>query len=234
MTYSDLKGLPVSTSSADALAAYERGLDLFLRWRGGAMDALNAAVKADPAFVLAHCARALIAWRMGQVAVASDAHRHVMALADRAMDERERLHVRAVDALETGDREGAQALGMALAYRNTLRYELKKAHTVDEAVEQTKTRLPWITTPDLLTVWAVAFGLKDEIDDLIKETFAEARQSGSAMWAPTWYAGASGISSVGNLASSMGSVSTAPSSSSGGGYGGGGGGGGGGGAGGGF
>jgi tetratricopeptide (TPR) repeat protein len=110
MAYSDLKGLPVSTSSADALAAYERGLDLFLRWRGGAMDALNAAVKADPGFLLAHCARALIAWRMGQVAVASDAHRHVMALADRAADDRERLHVRTVDALETGDREGAQGL----------------------------------------------------------------------------------------------------------------------------
>ncbi|HUQ43050.1 MAG TPA: TPM domain-containing protein [Candidatus Limnocylindria bacterium] len=130
--------------------------------------------------------------------------------------------------------DGARALGMALAYRNTLRYELKAAHTVDQAVEQTKTRLPWITTPDLLTVWAVAFGLKDEIDDLIKETFATAQQSGSGMWAPTWYAGAGGISSVGNLASSMGSISTAPSSSSGGGYGGGGGGGGGGGAGGGF
>ena len=66
------------------------------------------------------------------------------------------------------------------AYRNTLRYELKRAHTVDEAVEDTKTRLPWITTPDLLTVWAVAFGLKDEIDDLIRETFETARQTGSA------------------------------------------------------
>ena len=75
MAYSDLKGLAVSTSSSEALHAYERGLDLFLRWRGGAMDALNAAVKADPRFVLAHCARALIAWRMGQVAVASSAHR---------------------------------------------------------------------------------------------------------------------------------------------------------------
>jgi len=63
MAYSDLKGLAVSTSSSAALHAYERGLDLFFRWRGGAMDALNAAVKADPRFVLAHCARALIAWR---------------------------------------------------------------------------------------------------------------------------------------------------------------------------
>lgn len=124
--------------------------------------------------------------------------------------------------------EGARALGMALAYRNTLRYELKRAHTVDEAVEQTQTRLPWITTPDLLTVWAVAFGLKDEIDDLIRETFETAKQTGAAVWAPAWYAGSSGIGSVGNLASSIGSISTTATSSSGSGYGGGGGGGGGG------
>jgi uncharacterized membrane protein YgcG len=132
--------------------------------------------------------------------------------------------------------EGAQALGMALAYRNTLRWELKRAHTVGEAVEQTKSKLPWITTPDLLTVWAVAFGLKDEIDDLIRETFETAEKTGSTVWAPTWYsAGAGGISSFGSLASSVASISTTASSSSGGGYsGGGGGGGGGGGAGGGF
>lgn len=124
--------------------------------------------------------------------------------------------------------DGARALGMALAYRNTLKYEMKEAHTVDEAVEKTKSRLPWITTPDLLTVWAVAFGLKDEIDDLIKATFAEAARTGSAVWVPTWYAGSGGIASVGNLASSIGSISTSATSSSGSGYGGGGGGGGGG------
>lgn len=124
--------------------------------------------------------------------------------------------------------DGARTLGMALAYRNTLRYELKRAHTVDEAVVQTKTRLPWITTPDLLTVWAVAFGLKDEIDDLIRETFETAQQTGSAVWLPLWYSGSGGVSSVGNLASSIGSISTSATSSSGSGYGGGGGGGGGG------
>jgi uncharacterized membrane protein YgcG len=123
---------------------------------------------------------------------------------------------------------GAQALGMALAYRNTLRWELKRAHTVDEAVTQTQSKLPWITTPDLLTVWAVAFGLKDEIDDLIRETFEEARKTGAAVWAPVWYSGSDGIGSVGNLASSVASISTSATSSSGSGYGGGGGGGGGG------
>jgi uncharacterized membrane protein YgcG len=124
--------------------------------------------------------------------------------------------------------DGARTLAMALGYRNTLRFELKRAHTVDEAVENTKSRLPWITTPDLLTVWAVAFGLKDEIDDLIRETFETAQQTGSAVWVPAWYHGSGGIGSVGSMASSIGSISTSATSSSGSGYGGGGGGGGGG------
>lgn len=110
MAYSDLKGLAVSAASSEALHAYERGLDLFLRWRGGPMDALNAAVKADPRFILAHCARALIAWRMGLVAVAASAHEQVMALADHVADEREHRHVQTVDALQQGDRTKAQAL----------------------------------------------------------------------------------------------------------------------------
>jgi uncharacterized membrane protein YgcG len=117
--------------------------------------------------------------------------------------------------------EGARTLAMALGYRNTLRWELKRAHTVDEAVESAKQRLPWITTPDLLTVWAVAFGLKDEIDDLIQETFETARQTGAAYWSPAWYHGSGGIGSVGSMASSIGSISTSATSSSGSGYGGG-------------
>jgi uncharacterized membrane protein YgcG len=117
--------------------------------------------------------------------------------------------------------EGARALAMALAYRNTLRYEMKAAHTVDEAVSRAQTRLPWITTPDLLTVWAVAFGLKDEVDDLIKETFETARQTGANVWVPAWYSGSGGVSSVGNLSSAMSSIGTTASSSSGSGYGGG-------------
>jgi uncharacterized membrane protein YgcG len=125
--------------------------------------------------------------------------------------------------------DGAQALAMALAYRNTLRFEIKAAKTVDQAVAQTKTKLPWITTPDLLTVWAVAFGLKDDIDHLIKETFAETQRSGGVFWAPAWYSGSDGLGSIGSMASSIGSIATSASSSSGSGFGGGSGGGGGGG-----
>src|SRR6185312_7540635 len=106
--------------------------------------------------------------------------------------------------------DGARALGMALAYRNTLRYELKRAHTVDEAVEQTKSKLPWITTPDLLTVWAVAFGLKSEIDQLIKQTMAMAASTGATVWAPAWYSG----SSIDSVSSMVGSIGTTAASSS--------------------
>ena len=73
MTYTDLKGLAVSTTSADALAAYERGVDLFLRWRSGALEALDIAGQRDPSFALVHCTRAWIAWRMGRVDLAETA-----------------------------------------------------------------------------------------------------------------------------------------------------------------
>ena len=108
MAYTDVRGLAVSTTSADALAAYERGIDLFLRWREGAADAFQAAVAADPHFVLGHCTRAYVAWRMGKPGLAREAHQQLMALADDAPDERERLHVRAVDAMQRCDAIAAQ------------------------------------------------------------------------------------------------------------------------------
>jgi hypothetical protein len=107
MTCTDSKGLALSTTSADALAAYERGVDLFLRWRGGAMEALEAAAQCDPHFALAHCTRAYIAWRMGRADLATAAGRQAAALADDAHHERERLHVQAVDAMQRGDQATA-------------------------------------------------------------------------------------------------------------------------------
>ena len=103
MTATDMKGLGVSTTSADALAAYERGLDLFLRWRSGSVEALDAAAQCDPRFALAHCTKAYIAWRMGRADLATVAARQATAVADDAHHERERLHVRAVDAMQRGD-----------------------------------------------------------------------------------------------------------------------------------
>jgi uncharacterized membrane protein YgcG len=114
--------------------------------------------------------------------------------------------------------DGAQTLAMALAYRNTLRFEMAQSQTIDQAVQRTTSRLPWITTPDELTVWAVALGLKHDIDKLIRETFAEARDGA---WVPLWYVGSGGFGSVGNVTNMLSSITTTSSSSSGSGYGGG-------------
>jgi tetratricopeptide (TPR) repeat protein len=110
MAYTDMHGLPVSTASSDALAAYERGTDLFLRWRGGALEALNAATHEDPQFALAYCAKAYIGWRMGNVNVALDGHRGAMAAATASRSEREQLHVQAVEAMHRGEPLVADAL----------------------------------------------------------------------------------------------------------------------------
>jgi tetratricopeptide (TPR) repeat protein len=102
MAYTDQRGLPISTPSSEALAAYERGLDLFLRWRGGALEALNAATSHDPHFALAHCTKAYMGWRMGNVTVALEGYRGAMAAADDVHSDREQLHVQAVDAMHRG------------------------------------------------------------------------------------------------------------------------------------
>ena len=113
----DLKGLAVSTASADALAAYERGVDLFLRWRSGALEALDTAGQHDPSFALAHCTRAYVAWRMGRFDVATAAAQLAVARADTAHDEREHDHVQAVAALQRGDAIAAHDRLRGLAAR---------------------------------------------------------------------------------------------------------------------
>lgn len=102
MGLTDARGLAVSTASSEALEAYERGLDRTIRWRRGALEALDAAVASDSRFALAHCTRAFTAWRMGRVEVALESHERTTALADDAFDEREHLHIQAVDAQSRG------------------------------------------------------------------------------------------------------------------------------------
>ena len=118
MTGTDVKGLAVSTTSSDSLAAYERGVDLFLRWRSGALEALDAATQHDPSFALASCTRAYIAWRMGRVDLAAAAAQQAVTQADGARQERERAHVQAVDAMRRGESATAYDLLGQLAARH--------------------------------------------------------------------------------------------------------------------
>src|SRR5262245_51067698 len=110
MGLTDRLGLAVSTTSSEALTAYEEGMGLALRWRGGAMEALNTATTADPHFTLAHCTRAYVALRMGQVDTVVAAHEQALARRDSVHTEREHLHVQAIDALAHHDRAAAQTV----------------------------------------------------------------------------------------------------------------------------
>ncbi|MGJ5205924.1 tetratricopeptide repeat protein [Bradyrhizobium sp. HKCCYLR20261] len=56
----DRYGLPLSTASAEAAAAYREGVDLLLAFWPGATDAFERAIMLDPDFALAHAARARI------------------------------------------------------------------------------------------------------------------------------------------------------------------------------
>ncbi len=103
MAYTDAQGYAVSTSSSEALAAYTQGVSLWIRWRGGAMEALDSALADDPHFALAHCTRAYLAWRMGRGDIVADAHQQVMALAESVHDPREHLHTQVVDAIRQHD-----------------------------------------------------------------------------------------------------------------------------------
>ena len=86
MALSDRLGLALSTSSSEALTAYEQGLDLALRWRSGAMDALNTAVASDSHFTLAHCTKAYVGLRMGQIDTALEAHQQALGPAGQCAD----------------------------------------------------------------------------------------------------------------------------------------------------
>ncbi|HEY5629327.1 MAG TPA: TPM domain-containing protein [Candidatus Limnocylindrales bacterium] len=122
--------------------------------------------------------------------------------------------------------QGSWVLGMALAYRNTLRHEMGQAPGVVSAQEHAKLKLPWLETPDALIVWAIALGLADEVGDLLSRSMSD---PASAQWHPAWYSGSA--VSFASFGSSISSITTSVASSSGGGYGGGGSGGGGGGGG---
>jgi uncharacterized membrane protein YgcG len=107
-------------------------------------------------------------------------------------------------------KEGAYVLAMTLAYRNTLRHAMRASTGFPEALAAAQPRLPWLGTPDDVTVWGTALGLKDEVGDLFARSLAN---PAAASWTPTWYYGdPHGLTDLGQ---SLGSITAAPSSRSG-------------------
>ena len=101
----DSHGLALTTQSQAAADAFNRTVRAYIGYRVEMSDHLGAALKADPGFALAHCAKGyfmMLAYNAGMVPIASDAHANAVRLAPGATP-REQLHIRALGAWVAGD-----------------------------------------------------------------------------------------------------------------------------------
>lgn len=114
MAHHDRYGLPLSTSSDTAAAAYREGVDLMFSAWPGVGDALDKAIAADPDFALAHIARARHHFVYADVKAAQAAVARARELVARNGTAREKSHV---ETLALGmESQSAKSLAMALAH----------------------------------------------------------------------------------------------------------------------
>jgi hypothetical protein len=134
MALKDQWGNPVSAASRDALDRYEQAAQAFLGFSGSAWELADAAVDADPGFVMGHCQKAgLRAVAMEktfepQVRPAVEAAERVAARANA----RERAHIAALRSLVDGEWRAALRLygDLLLEHpRDTLALQI--AHALD-------------------------------------------------------------------------------------------------------
>ena len=108
----DARGLPLSTDSAEAAAAFDHLITGYLTQRADTPVRLTALLEADPDFALAHCMQgyfAMLGFKQAAVPVAVEAARTAEALAVDATP-RERTHIAALTAWIEGDLDRAIAL----------------------------------------------------------------------------------------------------------------------------
>ncbi len=120
MTRRDARGNPVSTGSAAALDASERALWRTMSFYGTPIDDLDAAIAADPAWPLPRLMKAGFLLGLTEpslVAEATAALEQAAALASHG-NERERLHLAAVQRLAAGDWAGAGAAWVEILGRH--------------------------------------------------------------------------------------------------------------------
>ena len=108
----DARGLPLSTASPRAAAAFDHLIVGYLTQRADTPARLSALLEADPDFALAHCMKgyfAMLAFKQASVGTAVDEARTAQALAAGATA-RERDHVAALTAWTEGELDRALAL----------------------------------------------------------------------------------------------------------------------------
>ena len=108
----DARGLPLSTASAKAAAAYDHLIAGYLTQRADTPARLTALLEADPDFALAHCMKgyfAMLAFKQAVVPVAVQEARTAELLAAGATP-RERTHIAALTAWAEGELDRTLAL----------------------------------------------------------------------------------------------------------------------------
>jgi len=104
----DLYGLPVGTTSPDALASYDHAVLSLLGWRADALTLFRGAAAQDPGLALAHAGAAVCLFleeRFAETKEASEAAGAAVA----GQSERERGHVEALTLWTTGKIDDAVA-----------------------------------------------------------------------------------------------------------------------------
>ena len=118
----DARGLPISTDSAKAAAAYDHLVAGYLTQRADAPDRLKALLNADPDFALAHCMKgyfAMLGFKQAVVPVAVEEARIAQSLAADATP-RERTHIAALNAWAEGEMDRTIALWESILRDNPL------------------------------------------------------------------------------------------------------------------
>jgi tetratricopeptide (TPR) repeat protein len=108
MSIEDRYGLPLTTSSVNAVEAYVEGVDRLLSAQPGADRSLERAIEADPGFALAHVALARVRQLRMQGAEARALAGHARDLLG-GVSARERSHAEAIARAVDGDAPGALA-----------------------------------------------------------------------------------------------------------------------------
>ena len=103
--FHDAHSLAISTSSAEASAAFDRTIIGYLKYRADTAEHLGRAIAADPEFGLAHCVKGyftMLSYKQANVPIAAEAARTARQHATKATV-REQKHVAALEAWIAGD-----------------------------------------------------------------------------------------------------------------------------------
>jgi tetratricopeptide (TPR) repeat protein len=111
-TITDVRGLPVTASSAASVAAYDQALESLLSFTGDPLGTVEAALRADPGFVLGHCLRADLLLLATDRRYVPEALGSIVRAEELAADatQREQWHVAAARAWADGEFQRAADL----------------------------------------------------------------------------------------------------------------------------